>query len=372
VTEEHEAPGDKPHEPTERRLDEARRKGDAPRSLDVAGAGATAGLALAAAAFGTHLVAEAGAAGQTLIGTADRIGPLAAEGAQAALAGYMWSVLVAHAPLLLLPLAGALVAILVQGPLVLAPDKLAPRLDRISPIAGFRNRFGGAALAAFGKNLVKFALVAVLLTLLVADNLEAIIAAVSLDARPAAALMLALLVEFILWVLAIQVAVAGADLLLQRHGHWRKLRMSDRELRDEIKQGEGDPHFRAERRRRAVGIATNRMLRDVASADVVVVNPTHYAVALRWDRGRPQAPVCVAKGVDAVAARIRERAEAAAVPIRHDPPTARALYAAVGIGEEIRPDHYRAVAAAIRFAEAMRRRARARGGAAAAGRGGGP
>jgi flagellar biosynthetic protein FlhB len=102
------------------------------------------------------------------------------------------------------------------------------------------------------------------------------------------------------------------------------------------------------------------MLTDVASANVVVVNPTHYAVALKWDRSKGGAPICVAKGVDEIAAKIRERAAEHGVPIHSDPPTARAIHATVEIGQEIRVEQYRAVAAAIRFADAMRKRARRR------------
>jgi flagellar biosynthetic protein FlhB len=102
------------------------------------------------------------------------------------------------------------------------------------------------------------------------------------------------------------------------------------------------------------------MLSDVAGADVVVVNPTHYAVALKWDRKKGGAPVCVAKGVDEVARKIRERAAEHGVPIHSDPPTARAIHASVEIGQEIRVEQYRAIAAAIRFADAMRRKARQR------------
>ena len=103
-----------------------------------------------------------------------------------------------------------------------------------------------------------------------------------------------------------------------------------------------------------------QMLQDVARADVIVVNPTHYAVALKWQRGDKSAPICLAKGVDVVAARIREKAAEAGVPIHRDPPTARAIYATVEVGHAIRPEHFKSVAAAIRFAEAMRKRAKAR------------
>jgi flagellar biosynthetic protein FlhB len=134
--------------------------------------------------------------------------------------------------------------------------------------------------------------------------------------------------------------------------------MSRKEMLDEFKANEGDPHLKSARRQRAQEVATNRMLTDVAKADVVVVNPTHYAVALRWDRTKRGAPICVAKGVDEIARRIRERAAEHGIPIHRDPPTARAMHASVEIGQEIRPEHYRAVAAAIRFADSMRKRAR--------------
>ena len=159
----------------------------------------------------------------------------------------------------------------------------------------------------------------------------------------------------------IAVAIAGVDLVWQRFDHARKLRMSFQEMREETKQSEGDPHMKAQRRSRAEAIATNRMLLDVPKADVVIVNPTHYAVALKWARTKGSAPVCVAKGEGEVALRIREIAATAGVPVHSDPPTARALHATVEIGREIAPEHYRAVAAAIRFADRMRKAARARG-----------
>ncbi|MFN6976602.1 MAG: flagellar biosynthesis protein FlhB [Gemmobacter sp.] len=353
---------DKPHEPTERRLDEARRKGDVPRSPDLAMAFGTAGFLIAAGVFGAAIADGAGRAGQVLLAEADRLAPLASRGAKATLGGYLVAVGGAIAVLFALPFALTLAAIFLQGPLVASPERIAPKLSRISPVTGFGNKFGKAALVAFAKNTVKMVAVAATLGMFLAGRAPDVIAAVSLDARVSMGMMMRLLLEFVAIVLAIQAAIGALDLFWQRHHHRSKLRMSHRDLREELRQSEGDPQLRATRRQRAVAIATNRMLSDVDRADVVIVNPTHYAVALRWDRLRPQAPICVAKGVDAVAMRIRQRAEAAGVPLRHDPPAARALHAAVEIGEEIRPDHYRAVAAAIRFAEAMRRRARERGG----------
>jgi len=148
------------------------------------------------------------------------------------------------------------------------------------------------------------------------------------------------------------------DLLWQRYDHARKLRMSFQDMKDEHKSSEGDPHTKAQRRQRGQEIATNRMMLDVPKADVVIVNPTHYAVALKWDRRPGRAPECVAKGTDDIAARIREMAAEHGVPIHSDPPTARALFGSVEIGDEIEPKHYRAVAAAINFAEKIREKAK--------------
>jgi len=156
----------------------------------------------------------------------------------------------------------------------------------------------------------------------------------------------------------IATVIGGIDAIWQHSEHLRKNRMSRKEITDETKNAEGDPHLKQERRQRAMEIAQNQMMADVPKADVIIVNPTHYAVALKWSREKGDAPVCVAKGVDEIARAIRETAIAAGVPIHSDPPTARSLHATTEIGQQIAPDHYQTVAAAIRFAERMRQRAR--------------
>lgn len=175
---------------------------------------------------------------------------------------------------------------------------------------------------------------------------------------PASMTLANLVIGFLSLVLVVSLVVGLIDIVWQRQEHLRKNRMSRKEVTDEAKQQDGDPHVKNQRRQRGYEIAMNQMLADVPEADVVIVNPTHYAVALKWTRKPGAAPACVAKGVDEIAARIREVAAKEGVPIHSDPPTARALHATVEIGQEIHPDQYRAVAAAIRFAEAMRARAR--------------
>lgn len=348
---------DKPHEPTPRKLEEARKKGDVPRTPDLMAAAATVAFVIGAMNFGWDAVAAAGDAGRALLGQADLLAANASIRARAMVPEPAGAAIGALALFVLVPFAGAILALVLQGPIIFAPGKLAPRLDRVSPLAGFRNRFGGAALVGFGKNVVKAALIGTALALLVRLRLDEIVAAAALDAWQGAALMARTSLQLLVIVAAIQTAIGALDFLWQRYRHHEKLRMSHRELMDELKQSDGDPHLRATRRQRAVDIATKSMLAEVPRADVVIVNPTHFAVALRWDRAALGAPVCVAKGEGELARRIRARAEEAGVPIRRDPPTARALFAAVAVGESIREEHFRAVAAAIRFADSMRKRA---------------
>lgn len=362
--------GEKTHEPTPRKLDEARRQGDIPRSSDLNFTAALLGLALACAAAGEYVATGAGAA---LAGWIDHgaatTAPLDTATLRGGFAGLMWALLVALAPVLLLPLLLVVASVAGQRGFVLAGQKAAPKLSRIDPVEVAKQKFGRSGLFEFAKSAVKLMTVSVAVGVFLYVNRAPLLG--SLQAAPAQTgpLMGRLLLDFLWLSVAISGAIAALDYLFQVADHRMRQSMTHKELRDELKQTEGDPHLKQARRQRGHDIATNRMLADVPGADVVVVNPSHYAVALGWDRAPGRAPHCVAKGRDEIAARIREAAQEAGVPIHRDPPTARALHASVGLGEEVRPEHYRAVAAAIRFAERMRDRARQRGGARGTGRG---
>lgn len=347
--------------PTERRLAEARRRGEVPMGRDLLAAAALAGLLAAALVLPRSLI-RLGQTGAVLLDQADRLGPLFLSGHPAPAGALGAALFGALLPWFALPTGAVLAMLFAQRALVFAPAKLEPKMSRISPLQGAKRKFGRAGLFEFCKSLIKLVAVSGMLAGYLAARTGAIQASLSLDPPQVAALLGRLVVEFLLLVTLLQIVIGGLDLLWQRMEHLRQHRMSRKDMTDEMKQSEGDPHVKAQRRQRAMEIAGNRMLADVPKADVIIVNPTHYAVALRWNRQSRGAPVCVAKGVDGVAARIREAGATAGVPIRSDPPTARALYATVEIGAEIRPEHYRTVAAAIRFAETMRRRARNRTG----------
>ena len=349
---------DKEHDPTQKRLDDARERGEFARSADLTAAAGYGGLMLASAVFGAPAMLAAGAVAKGMLDQSDHLSRLMADGSRASLGPVLSAFMQPLLPFFLFPSALVLLYLVATRGLVFAPEKLMPKLSRISPLATAKQKFGMEGLFEFGKSTVKMIVVATVLYVFLKARAAGLLNSIYLTPAMSTALLLRLLVEFIFMVLLVATVIGGGDFLWQKFSHLRRNRMSRKDLMDEMKDSEGDPHVRAQRRQRAQEVANNRMLADVATADVVVVNPTHYAVALKWKRGSRTAPICVAKGVDEVAAAIRERAALAGVPVHSDPPTARAVYAAVKIGEQIRPEHYRAVAAAIRFAEAMRGRAR--------------
>ena len=362
---------DKEHEPTQKRLDDARARGEVIQSPDLTGAAAYAGLIMTGTAAGAAILTGFGTASAGLLAAADSVAADLIQGYSAPVTGAVVRATMPFGLFFLGPALCAVLALTAQRALLVAPERIEPKWSRLNPVAAVRHKFGRAGLFEFGKSLIKLILTAVLLGVFLASRLDEIVMAQRLPPALATGALLQLILQFLALVMAVSLAVGAVDYLWQRQQMIRRNRMSRQELMDEFRQSDGDPQMRQNRRQRAMEIAANRMMADVPRADVVIVNPTHYAVALKWDRSRKAAPVCLAKGVDQIALRIRETAQLAGVPIQSDPPTARAIFAAVEIGQEIRPDQYKAVAAAIRFAERMRQRARAQGFEPGSGTGGG-
>lgn len=354
---------DKPHEATPRKLDEARKKGELPKAADLTATAALLGFVALALLPGGWVPERVAVLGQALLDRADPVGAQMLGGGTAVMGVLMADLARALAPAAILPAVLVLATLIALRGLVIAPKKLEPKLSRISPLSNAKQKFGPSGLFEFAKSTVKLMVYTAILWLFLTSRLPRMLGLIAQSPGQVTAEMLRLTVEFLMLVALVMAVVSVGDYLFQKFDHLRRQRMSHREMRDEIKSSEGDPYLKQTRRAKATALATNRMLGDVPTASVVVVNPTHYAVALRWSPGSAGAPVCVAKGVDEIALRIRERAEAAGVPIRSDPPTARALYATVEIGHEVRPEQYAPVAVAIRFAEALRVKAAKRGAA---------
>ena len=354
------SPGEKEHAPTEKKLSEARKKGDIAKSTELQATAAYAGLLLAGL-IGGPAIDRAATAGRVLLDQAPEIAHLAARSALTVTGGLLQAAVLPFVLLLSLPAGAVVLALLSQQAIVFAPDKLVPKLSRISVLATAKKKFGAEGLFEFGKSFLKLMVVSLVLAWFLIGHADSILSTAALDPRQGLLHLMALLGQFLGCVVIVTAVIGAIDLLWQRHALAQRNRMSRKEVMDEMKDSEGDPHTKALRRQRGQDIAMNQMLAEVATANVVIVNPSHYAVALRWTKGARTAPVVVAKGVDEVARRIREAAETHGVPLHSDPPTARLLFATVDIGKPVERDHYRAVAAAIRFADAMRQRARERG-----------
>lgn len=350
---------DKSYEATPQKLLEARRKGEVAKSNDLLTAAAYAGLLVALATSGETGIRQFATTLMVLIDRAPDLSPLfLTGGANPAMAGMMISVGLSLLPFFALPAAGVILAVFAQNAWAFAPSKLAPKLSRISPLSNAKNKFGRSGLFEFAKSFTKLCIYSVCLGFFISARLPEVLATLQTSPHLALALMAKLCLTFLFIVVLISAAIGGIDAVWQHFEHLRKNRMSRKEITDETKNSEGDPHMKQERRQRAMAISQNQMMAEVPNADVIIVNPTHYAVALKWSRAPGAAPECVAKGVDEIALAIRTAAQEAGVPIHSDPPTARALYATTNIGVEIDPNHYKAVAAAIRFAQAMRKRAK--------------
>jgi flagellar biosynthetic protein FlhB len=350
---------DKSFDATPKKLLEARKKGDIAKSTDLLTACSYLGLLIAFSAAGGTGLSHVGSALMTLLNQPHTLAPLFFESRAAAPAmGIMQAVSSGIAPIFALPALGVILAIFAQQAWVFAPSKIEPKLSRISVISNAKNKFGQDGIFEFLKSFAKLVIFSTCLAVFIYIWLPQMIGALQTDPHIVIALLGEICMTFLGVVVVVSGVIGGVDALWQHASHMRKNRMSRKEITDESKESEGDPHMKQERRQRAFAAAQNQMMKDVPTADVIIVNPTHYAVALKWSRKPGEAPICVAKGVDEIAATIRRLGAEAGVPLHSDPPTARALHAAVEIGDQIRHEDFAAVAAAIRFAEQMRRRAR--------------
>jgi len=353
---------EKSFEPTEERLRKARDEGNIAKSPDVTAAASYIGILVALVVGAANTAMTAGEALSGFLATPDLIADkILGPSGMSYLGEIVGRVIWALAPLLILPIAFTLVALYAQNVVVATPANLMMKMSRISPLSNAKQKFGISGIVEFLKSTFKLITISIVLVVLLSGNMEKYITLSMSSGKALAGLLRDEAIMLLKAVTIIAVTIALFDYFWRRFDHRRKLMMSQQEMKDEAKESEGDPHMKHSRRQRGREIAMNQMMADVPSADVVIVNPTHYAVALTWSREAGSAPVCVAKGVDAIAARIREIAGENNIPIMSDPPTARMIHANVEIGQEVQPDHYKAVAAAIRFADEVNKAAKKRG-----------
>jgi flagellar biosynthesis protein FlhB len=334
-------------DPTQKRLDQALERGDVVKSQEVTTWFILGAATLNILVFSASMSASLETTLRGLIANAHAI--RLDGGAMRRLTEQLGVEIVAASalPFLIFALA-AIVGNMIQHQLVWSTESLTPKFSKISLIAGAKRLFSKQALANFVKGLVKLALVGAPLAALLWPQRFRLEGLAATDPAMILPFIRSLSLDLLATVVAILAVVAALDYLWQYRVWYERQKMSLRELKEEFKQTEGDPAIKARIRQIRQTRARKRMMAAVPKATVVVTNPTHYAVALKYERGM-NAPLCLAKGTDAVALRIREVATAAGVPVVENPPLARTLHAAVEVDQEIPEEHYRAVAEVIGF-----------------------
>jgi len=347
---------EKTEDPTQKKLDDAFKRGDVAKSQEVntwfmLGAGLLALYAFGESAATSLRVTLAG-----LMTHAHAI-PLDSGGLMRMTETLGFNALAALGiPFVLLALAG-LAGNLVQHKPLLTSDPLKPKGERISPLAGAKRLFSKQALVNFAKGLIKIGLIGWLMVWMLWPERYRFDGMVSIDVAAVLPMVYALALKLLAAVVAALALIAALDFLYQYHTWFNKQKMSLREIKDEFKQTDGDPLVKAKIRQLRQEKSRKRMMAAVPEASVVITNPTHYAIALKYEPGM-NAPLCLAKGVDVLALKIREIARENDVPIIENPPLARALHATVEVDREIPVEHYKAVAEVIGYVMKLRRPAR--------------
>jgi flagellar biosynthesis protein FlhB len=340
-------------DPTQKRLDEALERGDVAKSQEVNTWFVIACATLILMMFSSSMSSGITIALRGLIANsyAIRVDGIGFVGVISKLGT---EVIAAMAiPFLLLALA-AVGGNIVQHRLVWSAESLKPKLSKISPAAGLKRMFSKQALANFLKGLVKLGLIGTIMIMLLWPERFRLDGLVATDPMAVLPLTLSLALKVLGAVVAVLALIAVADYLFQYRQWFERQKMSLRELKDEFKQTEGDPAVKGKIRQIRQNRMRQRIMTAVPKASVVITNPTHFAVALQYNRGM-SAPVCVAKGADLMARKIRELATEHDIPIVENPPLARALHRTVEIDQEIPAEHYQAVAEVIGYVMRLNR-----------------
>ncbi len=337
----------KTHDPTQKKLDDALKKGDVVKSQDLV---SWLMLFIATLIIATMAAGSAGGLAvplKNLLANADMVSV-----DRAGLMGLTVSLVLAVGVALGLPFLGLFLAgvagNMVQHPLVLSGEGLKPKFSKISPMAGFKRIFGKDAFVNFLKGLAKIGVVGTVIFTVLWPQRGAIDSLVRMDVEMLLPHAFGIVMNVLIAVVAIMAIVALADYVYQYRRWYERQKMSMHEIKEEFKQSDGNPEIKGKIKQIRRERSRKRMMANVPQATVVITNPTHFAVALKYETGM-QAPVCVAKGADLIALKIRELATANDVPIVENVPLARALHAAVEVDQPIEEEHYKAVAEVIGY-----------------------
>ena len=348
-------------EPTQKRLEQAREQGDVVKSTELTTFILLGGGTLAIAMFGKYTAVSLA---RTLALFLEQPDSMSVDGAGlvAIMRLLLPQIAFTLAPFFVVMIIAGLAGNVLQSRPSFSLDKIAPDFSKVSPMAGFKRLFGAESWMNLVKGLCKMAVVGVAIWTQLWPERGTLESILTQSTGAVVADMSHLLFKVLMASLISLGVIAGFDYFWQRMRFMSRNRMSKQEIKEEYKQNEGDPHIKAKIRQLRHERSRRRMMAAVPEATVVLMNPTHYAVALKYESGQMAAPVCVAKGVDALALRIRAVAEENDVAVVENPPLARALYAAVEIDDPIPPEHFKAVAQVIGYVMRLQGKLSARAG----------
>lgn len=341
--------GERTEMPTGRRLSEARQQGNVARSTDLASAIVLGGAVLLLVVFGGGLLDTLAAVMRRALGDEGGADVIAVAGAQALTTTSLGQAALSLAPVLLGLACAAYLSQAVQIGWLFTTEPLMPKFDRLNFVANFGKMFGRRSGARLAADAAKLAAVILVSWLLISRALGRLTTLPLLEMKPALAVVAHVAIELALWVLVLLAVVGIADWAYQRWQHTQELRMTKQDVKDERRSMEGDPAIKRKRFQMMRAMAMQRVNQTVPTADVIVTNPTHFSVAIKYDADAMAAPRVVAKGADYMAMRIRQLAMLNGVPMVERPPLARALFHGVDVGREIPPEHYQAVAELLAY-----------------------
>ena len=358
-----ETAGEKTESATPRRREEARKRGQVAKSADLSSIGVLLGVLLALRPLCRH---AADVLTHYLEGSLRRLDTMNLSVHETMTLGgaAILALVQALGPLLLLALAlGVLINVAQTGPMW-STEALQPNLNKLNPLTGFQRLISARGLVEMVKSVYKIGLISYICWTTIQGAYPQLCAVSRLDLMQGTAVVGETLGRLAMRVVATMLVLAALDYAFQRYQFEKQIRMSKEEVKQEMKQSEVSPQLRARIRARQREIAKKRMMEEVPKADVIITNPTHFAVALRYEMGKMAAPSVVAKGQDLIALKIRETAQLHDVPIVENPPLARALYAQVKIGGEVPGELYEAVAEVLAFVYQINKERRERAGIA--------
>jgi flagellar biosynthetic protein FlhB len=351
--------GEKTEDPTPKKREDARKEGKLAKSTDLSAAIIMIGATLVMALFGVRILSGLALITRRLVSpdtlAADLTGARVVPDAALAFEEVVRIV----TPVMAVMFVFAAFAQVTQVGLMLSAKTIQPKLSKLNPLSGAKRLFSLKSAVKGGMDVLKLAALSLTVILVIRSDFDELVALAALPLSLAVEVAAWMMLEVAIWALVVLLLVGFLDFWYQKWQHNQDLRMTKHEVKDERKAAEGDVETKGRRLRLSRQIAMQRLGQDVPQADVVVANPTHFAVALRYDQASMSAPRVIAKGADYLALKIRYIAAAHGVPIVERPPLARAIYHDVAVGQEVHAEHYEAVAEVLAYVYRLEGRAAA-------------